>query len=217
MAIGGLALVLTPAAIAQAQNRAFLETHSLVSRWELDVYKRQDKDHARSSFFESNCAWWSADKRISLKSLPAPEEVARPASFRSQGAAAPITQVNLEAQLYLDMDTTDSALRTFSATVLDGFRSYYRLPEEVHTDAFINIFFDLCEMERRKMANRLSEPGLTGPRALTIHGQAVAEMQRTTQQYMKEVKMGADRAALQRWNAVVKEALGIDNMAMFGL
>jgi len=35
MAIGGLALVLTPAAIAQAQNRAFLETHSLVSRWEL--------------------------------------------------------------------------------------------------------------------------------------------------------------------------------------
>lgn len=35
MATGGLALVLTPAALAQSQNRAFLETHSLVSRWEL--------------------------------------------------------------------------------------------------------------------------------------------------------------------------------------
>ncbi|MBK6777291.1 MAG: hypothetical protein IPG74_16120 [Flavobacteriales bacterium] len=152
-----------------------------------------------------------------MKSLPPPAEVARPASFRSQGAAAPITQVNLEAQLYLDMDTTNGGLRIFTATALDGFRSYYRLPEEVHTDAFINIFFDLCEMERRKMAARLSEPGLTAPRALAIHAQAVAEMQRTTQQYMKEVKLGADRAALQRWNTVVKEALGIDNMALFGL
>ncbi|MBK7554135.1 MAG: carboxypeptidase-like regulatory domain-containing protein [Flavobacteriales bacterium] len=58
----------------QERDRAFLRTNGVFSG------HRVDKDHARSSFFESNCAWWSADKRISLKSLPPPAEVARPAS-----------------------------------------------------------------------------------------------------------------------------------------
>jgi hypothetical protein len=195
----------------QERDRAFLRTNGVFSG------HRVDKDHARSSFFESNCAWWSADKRISLKSLPPPPEVARPASFRSQGAAAPITQVNLEAQLYLDMDTTDGVLRIFTATALDGFRSYYRLPEEVHTYAFINIFFDLCEMERRTLEEQLLQPGMEPVRARAIHAFWTGHMHTLTHRYMSEVDLGADRDALMKWNAKVKEALGIDNMAMFGL
>ncbi|MEO8067855.1 MAG: carboxypeptidase-like regulatory domain-containing protein [Flavobacteriales bacterium] len=172
----------------------------------------------KSGFFESNCAWWSADKRVSLKSLPPPpEDATRPAGFRSQGAAAPISQVNLEAQLYLDMDTTGGQLRVFTATALDGFRSYYLLPEERHTDAFINIFFDLCEMERRTLQEQLLQPGITAERARGIHSFWTDHMNTLTRHYLKETSLGADRVALAKWNARVKEALGIDNMALFGL
>ena len=170
------------------------------------------------SFFESNYAWWSAKKRISLKSLPPPpEDATRPADIQSKGTSAPISQVNLEAQIFLDIDTAHGVVRTFSATVLDGFRSYYHLPEQVYTDCFINLFFDLCEMERRKMDEQLHAPGIGVDGMRAIHAEAVAQMHRTTQRYIREVKLGADRIALQRWNAVVKDALGIDNIALFGL
>ena len=172
----------------------------------------------RGTFFESNYAWWSAKKRISLKSLPG----SGPASsaqrdIRSRGAAIPISQINLEAQIYLDIDTSGSNARHFSATVFDGFRSYYRLPEQPYTDVFINIYFDLCEMERRSLEEQLTSAGNDVARMRGLHAQAVAHMQRTGALYLKETQLGADAKALQRWNAKVKDALGVDNLAMFGL
>ena len=172
----------------------------------------------RGTFFESNYAWWSPKKRISLKSLPGSVPPATaPRDIRSRGAAIPISQINLEAQIYLDIDTTGGNARHFSATVFDGFRSYYRLPEQPYTDVFINLYFDLCEMERRALEVQLAGTGTDVARMRTLHAQAVENMQRTRTLYLKETQLGEDAKALQRWNEKVKEALGIDNMAMFGL
>lgn len=196
----------------QERDRDFLQRNGLLTSNTVPAPWKS------KGFFDSNCAWWSADKRVSLKSLPPPPENAtRPAGFRSQGAAVPITQVNLVAQLYLDMDTTGGALRFFSATALDGFRSYYLLPEEQHTNAFINIFFDLCEMERRTLEEKLLQPGMTVQQARAVHSFWTDHMNTLTRRYMKETGLGADRVELAKWNTKVKEALGIDNMALFGL
>ena len=141
----------------------------------------------------------------------------RPANYQQRGATVPATQVNLEAQLYLDMDTTGGTLRVFSATLLDGFRSYYHLPEERHTDCFINLFFDLCELERRTMQAELQQPSMTAEQARSIHSSWTNHMRDLTRRYMKETALGSDHNALLKWNDKVKEALGIDNMALFGL
>lgn len=172
----------------------------------------------RGTFFESNYAWWSPKKRISLKSMPGSvPPTSAPRDIRSRGAAIPISQIDLEAQIYLDIDTTGGSARHFSATVFDGFRSFYRLPEQPYTDVFINLYFDLCEMERRSLEEQLTSTGTDVARMRTLHAQAVENMQRTRALYLKETQLGEDAKALQRWNAKVKEALGIDNMAMFGL
>ena len=171
----------------------------------------------KATFFESNYAWWSASKRISLKTLPTPESAKTPTpTSRSSGATVSASQVHLEAQLYLDMDTINGTTRHFSATVFDGFKSFYRLVEEPHTDVFLNIFFDLCEMERRAMEERLV--GVSDvARIRSIHAVAVANMQRTTTRYLKETRLGADRSGLKHWNDRVQQALGIDNFSLFGL
>lgn len=204
-----------PALVSTAQqqrDRAFLRTHGTFTGF------RKPDGTGKADFFESNCAWWSAEKRISLKSLPPPpDDGMRPANYQQRGATVPATQVNLEAQLYLDMDTTGGTLRVFSATLLDGFRSYYHLPEERHTDCFINLFFDLCELERRTMQAELQQPSMTAEQARSIHSSWTNHMRDLSRRYMKETALGSDHNALLKWNDKVKEALGIDNMALFGL
>ncbi|MFZ1687201.1 MAG: hypothetical protein WAU70_07260, partial [Flavobacteriales bacterium] len=196
----------------QDRDRDFLRRNGLLTGSTVPEQWRN------KGFFESNCALWSANKRISLKSLPPPpEDATRPANFRSTGAAVPATQVNLEAQLYLDMDTTGGIFRVFTATILDGFRSYYLLPEQAHTNCFINLFFDLCEMERRTMDEQLHQTGMEPLRARAIHAFWTDHLKLLTRRYVSEVDLGADREAMAKWNAKVKQALGIDNMAMFGL
>ena len=114
------------------------------------------------------------------------------------------------------MDTVNGTLRTFSTTVFDGFRSYWLIPEEPETDCYINLFFDLCELERRRMMDQWT--GVNDvEQARKIHRIAMQKMERTTERYRKECSLAHDRKALTSWATVVKDALHIDNMALFGL
>ncbi len=192
----------------QERDRAFFATHGILSG-------RTRIGPKQATFFESNHAWWSPEKRVTLKSIPGAEAAAAPQ--RQRGASIPVSQVSLEAQLYLDMDTANRQARYFTATVLDGFRSYYRLPEQPWTNAFINLFFDLCEMERRELERALPTAGTDVAQVRALHAAATERMRHTTARYMKETRLGADRIALQRWNDSVVRALGIDNLAMFRL
>ncbi len=170
--------------------------------------------HAR--FFESNYAFWVADKRIGMKHSFARKYYDEELKHPQRAAAPAVSQVELNAQLFLAMDTANGSLRTFSATVFDGFRSYWLIPEEPETDCYINLFFDLCEMERRRMMEALT--GVNDvEQARQIHSEATQEMERTTERYRRECSLGHDLKALARWNTVVKDALNIDNMALFGL
>ncbi|MBL7986083.1 MAG: hypothetical protein JNM91_13845, partial [Flavobacteriales bacterium] len=168
-------------------------------------------------FFESNYAWWSPTKRISLRALAQDSASSATPDIRTKGLSAPISQVDLKAQLYLDVDTSDGRARCFSATVFDGFNSYYHLEPEPTTPAVINLFFDLCEVQRRALDEALQVPGLTVDDIRRRHAEATSTMERTTYRFLSEVRLGKDRPALERWNAQVKEALGIDNLVLFGL
>lgn len=170
----------------------------------------------RHRFFESNYAHWSADRRISLRTLPPPPWAGTPDATRRTAAIA-ANEVHLEAQLYLDVDSVPGGHRIFTATVFDAFRSYYRLPELPVTDAFLNLFFDLCEMERRQLDAALRMPGLDLAAIRRLHAEAMARMERTTDQYRRQVRLGQDRPALERWNERVRQALGIDNLGLLHL
>lgn len=195
----------------QQNDVAFLSEHGLVTGMLPVQGERQ------VPLFESNYAWWAAGKRISLKTLPSRAiRVPDPRPGR-RGSGPAITQVNLRAQIYLDIDTANGTARHFSATAFDGFRSYYHLPPRSYTNAFINLFFDLCEMERRNMEERISDPALSLDRIRQIHAEATTNMDRTSRSFIRETHLGADRPAMERWNQRVREALGIDNLILFGL
>lgn len=197
--------------VQQQSDEAFVNEHGIVTGM-LPV-----QGERKVPLFESNYAWWSATKRVSLKTLTSSATgVPIPRPGRRGGGPA-ITKVDLRAQIYLDVDTANGAVRHVSATAFDGFRSYYHLAPQPYTNAFINLFFDLCEMERRKMEDQITDPAPSLVRLRRIHAQATANMERTTQRFIRETHLGADRSAMERWNQRVRDALGIDNLTLFGL
>ncbi len=168
---------------------------------------------ARRGFFESNYAFWSADKRIRLKNM-VDSAAAAPRPATAEGATASASRLNLVAQLYLNVDRTQEGYRTFSATVFDGFSSWCHLADKASADLLLNLFFDLCEMERRRMQAALDVPGLSLARIRAIHAEAETAMERNTNAFLKEAHYGKDLEALKRWDDRVKQALGVDNFKL---
>ena len=99
----------------------------------------------------------------------------------------------------------------------DGYSTKVPDVREPWTDCFHNIWFDLCEIERRRLEADLNAPNMTPTRAAVLHTTHSRALQRTTQRYLHDTANGTRCEALFPWNALVKEALGIDNIALLGM
>lgn len=200
----------------QQRDRAFLNEHDLRNgTW----YERLDNDR---NFFGAHYAIWSPERRVWLNAMAqqypdGTTSLIRPGLFGGHAIAYKRDEVVLVAQLYLDLDTVQGRLLHRSATVLDGFRTYDFTEEQPWTACFYNIWFDLCEMERRAMEVRLGDPGITVEQARSIHALHTDRLRATTAQYLRETRNGADCLPLFKWSDKVKRALGIDNIMLLGL
>jgi hypothetical protein len=165
-------------------------------------------------FFESNYAFWSPQLRIGLKGTMEGDAYTPPMANTTDVSA---NEIHLVAQLFLNIDRTAEGYRTFSTTVFDGFSSYCHLADKSKADLLLNLFFDLCEIERRKMQAALDVPGLSLDRIRTIHADAQKAMDQSTGRFLKETHYGADLKKMAQWNDKVRGALGVDNFALFGI
>jgi hypothetical protein len=168
-------------------------------------------DNGRN-FFKPPYALWSAEKRVRLidlkDALALPDPDQRP---------VPKDSLALLVQFYLDMDTVNGRFIHRSFTVVDGYGTVVPEAREPWTDCFQNIWFDLCEVERRRMEAALNASGMTPARAEAVYTTHTRALQRITLRYLQETDNGKRCEALFPWNAVVKEALGIDNIALLGM
>lgn len=195
----------------QRDETLFAQQGLLLGTREMDPMER-----GRSGFFESTYAFWSPATRIHLKNL-LDSAASAPPTANAEGATATASHLHLVAQLYLNVDRTPEGYRSFSATVFDGFNSWCHLPEKQRSDVLLNIYFDLCEVERRRMQAALDAPGLSLERIRDIHAEAGKAMERRTAAFLKDTHYGADQQAMKRWNDLVRKELGVDNFRIFGL
>ncbi|MEL6696105.1 MAG: carboxypeptidase-like regulatory domain-containing protein [Bacteroidota bacterium] len=122
----------------------------------------------------------------------------------------------LGCKLYLDISPLSDTLIYQLRAVIDPIETYYYFPITAIDHVFINLYFDLLEVERRKLDREIQ--GLEDQRLEAIDALYAQSQQRyklTTRRYVSEVQRGKNIVALKKWNEKVKEALGIDNMALF--
>ncbi len=155
--------------------------------------------------------FWNNDKRIIINGG---WQAARDRDISWENVQA-LKRYDLYAQILLDVNPIGDSIYTQSCAVFDSWRSYFIFQEDDYTDIFINLFFDICEIERREMQQKLDNQRLSIYEIDKLFANTKAHMQELTTQYLKEVDRGANLLQLQKWNHYVEEKLGINNMKMF--
>jgi hypothetical protein len=120
----------------------------------------------------------------------------------------------LKVQILLDIVESGDSLLCKSYTVFDSEQTYYHLLLNFYSNAFFNIYFDIWEIERRKMQQKLEVSNLTLSQINEIYNKTIENLNTISEQYIKEVNVGENEKSLRKWNDFVYEKLDIDNMKM---
>lgn len=122
---------------------------------------------------------------------------------------------NLKAQLYLDVNVFADTLHFITATIFDPYKTFYYFPINNLSLAFINIYFDIMEIQCRELNIDLQKIDKNVKLIPTVYAERIKTADYISQLYFKEVDRGNNYKALVKWNNLVKEKLNIDNIFIF--
>jgi len=122
---------------------------------------------------------------------------------------------NLEVRHFVDINTYHDSTNVLTTTIFDPYESYYHLSIDSKANCFINIYFDLCEIERRKLESDIRAALPDMDMVQDVYNQFEDRLEKQKYEYLKAVDRGINQQETIKWNAVVKEKLGIDNIALF--
>lgn len=188
-------------------------------RGQNEKFYREDAFITGETMFENNPAFkkglfefpyvtWS-ENRIRFKptpadTLPEPEEHTLMAD-----------RYHLEVIPFFDINTYHDSTDLLTAVIMDPYESFYRMESNSRTQCFINLYFDLCEAERRDFVASAKDL-MTNRQQLMSHYEAyVSKMHRRQQQLIHDVDLGRNEQEMKKWNEEIRQRLGIDNMAIF--
>jgi hypothetical protein len=165
-----------------------------------------------SIFYESNYTFWDPEKRIMLN-----KKLQQNSTYSQEKINNSILNnlYSLKVQVLLDITQVGNTFSCKSYTVFDPNKTFYHLPEQPQTNSFLNIYFDICEIERRKMENVLNSSSFTIEQIDSIYKGVRKSIDNLTRQYLKEVKLGQNEKSLSKWNDYILKNLGIDNKKIF--
>lgn len=163
----------------------------------------------RKGLFEHPFIQWSED-RIQLKPM-------KPDSVSGTGWTEPISpdSFQLVVRLWADVNTYQDSTHIMTSTILDPYKSYDYLDINPATQCFINLYFDLCETERRKLDGELKASVPSNEKWTAIFAAAEVRLARLSAQFFKETDHGRHEANMRKWNQFIVQELGIDNIALF--
>lgn len=164
------------------------------------------KSFMGKSFFEHPYVFWSTD-RVAFA-----EENYDPIRFSK---VPPAYRYNLKAQIYLDINQSSDSVNFITKTIFDPFESYYYFKPTTEGQAFINMYFDLVEIYRRRLDESLKESENLLSESDSIYKDNQEQLEIVSAQFLKDVDHGTNRAEMQKWSGFINSALKIDNLQIF--
>jgi len=163
-------------------------------------------------FYNLEYLFWSKQKRIQINN-----QTPMGKTFSAEIINRTIQRdlYNLKVQILLDVTQIKDSLHCRSFTIFDPSDTYYHLPEQEYTNAFMNIYFDICEIERQKMQKEIDSNNYTVSQIDSLFYVSKEKMEDITNLYLKEVMLGKKKKEFNKWNNYVYDNLGIDNIKMF--
>jgi hypothetical protein len=161
--------------------------------------------------FEGPFIAWS-EKRILIKDV-AGDSLA--SNMSNPGIIA--DKYNLSVKIFMDINTYSDSTNVVTSTVFDPWETFYYLPIDTTTNCFLNIYFDICEIERRNFEKAIQGLGHDTDEILRKYEELNAALNKIKNQYLEEADRGTNRKALEKWNQYIVDKLGIDNLILFKL
>ncbi len=126
---------------------------------------------------------------------------------------------HLEAQLYYDIIQSADSCVLMSSCILDPYQTYYNLSIDPAVNCFINMYFDLCEIARRKFETTCLKAKLPHDQSQValIYEETKQALDLQLKDFLAQVDRGQNRKAMIKWNQFIKVELDIDNLSLFGL
>ena len=121
----------------------------------------------------------------------------------------------ISVQLYLDANSYNDSTNFVTKTIIDPYESFFYLPMDKTTHCFINIYFDLMEIQRRKLDEKLTIGIYHHQDIYKIYDEFMVELNRYSEKILGQLERGTNIKELTIQNNIVKENLGIDNFTLF--
>mgnify|MGYP000051488745 CR=1 FL=1 len=162
-------------------------------------------------FFEHQYTNWS-EKRIFFRN-----HSSNPMDFEIYDGNIPSARYNLEAQIYLDINETIDSTHVLSETVFDPFKTFFWYPMDHKGLAFINMYFDIVEIQRRELEREIGQHKLSIDRIKELYVERKEKTEQMCQAYFRSVERGNNLKEMLKWNKYIKDELHIDNVEIFQL
>lgn len=122
----------------------------------------------------------------------------------------------IDIKIYMDINPIGDSVDVQLATIFDPFTSYSYLEKSPETLAFINMLFDLAEIQKRKLAKEIE--GMKDVNQIQEkYEDSIAEFEEIASDYYISVVGGTKLNGMKSWNDYILSELGIDNFAAFDL
>ncbi|MEQ8907802.1 MAG: carboxypeptidase-like regulatory domain-containing protein [Vicingaceae bacterium] len=180
-------------------NQAFMNDDNTVKS-----YNYLKKQSSLKRLFDNPVRNWST-QRLAFRELPKQIEY--------EPNQAPY---QLSGGVFLDYNQYKDSTHILSSSLFDTFKSYYLFHLDYQSNCYINLYFDLIEMKRRAFFEN-SPPLQTDEDVRGQYREMLVQMKKTQLRFDREVERGRNPEEIRKWNTIIKSALKIDNLSIFGL
>lgn len=174
-----------------------------------------------SDYLKSNFQLWKRGERLSIKKLNANLSVNQADKSKVTVKTDVYKQMPLsemyaiDAQLMLDVSKIKKRNKVRLYTAINTTTSFYFLDRNNLSECYINMYFDLFEIERLKIEKELNEKERSYEEIVNKFRGHLTGFNQQLKRFVNEIDHGKDKEALEKWNKYIMQHLGVDNKRMF--
>lgn len=123
----------------------------------------------------------------------------------------------LKGKLFLDVNKYNDSTNILTTSIFDVYQSFYRWYINEKTNCFFNMYFDLVEIERRKLENSIFSSDKSMKSIEGLYKKSLKELETNKNQFLEDTQQGRNMEGMLDWNSKIRNELGIDNLSTFGV
>lgn len=121
----------------------------------------------------------------------------------------------LKGKLFLDVNKYDDSTNILTSSIFDIYESFYLWGINEKTNCFFNMYFDLVEIERRKLENSILSSDKSMKSIEELYKNSLNQLETNKNQFLDETEFGRNKEGMLDWNSKIRNELGIDNLSIF--